>query len=183
MVRIVGLCGSLRQRSYNMYALLECQRLLPEGMEMEIASLVDIPMFNQDLCEAGFPPTVIGLRDKIRTADGVLLVTPEYNFSVPAVLKNAIDWCSRGPDQAFHEKPVAIVSAATGPLGGARVQYDLRRILTQLWAHVLPRPEIFIGNAASKFDEQGRLVDDATTRLLTEQLNTFRAWAERMRIR
>ncbi len=95
----------------------------------------------------------------------MLIASPEYNFSVTPALKNAIDWASRPPDQAWQDKPIAIFSCTGGPVGGARVQYDLRKILTQLWGHVLPRPEVFIGNSASKFDAEGRLTDETTTQV------------------
>lgn len=180
-MKIIGLCGSLRRNSYNMSALHACERLLPAGMSLEIVAIDDIPMYNQDVFDAGMPAAVKALREKIAAADGILVATPEYNFSVPAVLKNAIDWCSRAPNQAFQDKPMAILSAATGPLGGARVQYDLRRILTPLWAHVLPRPEVFIGQAASKFDAQGKLVDETTAGFLRELLQGFQAWIVRIR--
>ena len=181
-MKLLGLCGSLRQASYNMAALRACHELLPPGMSLEIAELGDIPMYNQDVFERGMPEPVARLRTQIAQADGVLIATPEYNFSVPAVLKNAIDWASRAPNQSFHNKPVAIFSAATGPLGGARVQYDVRKILVQLWAMVLPRPEVFIGNAASKFDSSGKLTDEATAKFLREQLAEFRVWIERVRV-
>ncbi|SFN99199.1 chromate reductase [Variovorax sp. PDC80] len=176
---IVGLCGSLRSKSYNMSALRACEKLMPAGMTLEIVGLDDIPMYNQDLFDAGLPPSVRVLRDRIKSADGVLIVTPEYNFSVPAVLKNAIDWCSRAPDQSFQDKPVAIFSAATGPLGGARVQYDLRRILLPLWGFVLPRPEVFIGCAAEKFDDAGNLIDATTAKFIAQLLASFELWIRR----
>jgi chromate reductase len=113
----------------------------------------------------------------------LLIASPEYNFSVSAPLKNAIDWASRPPNQVFHDKPIAIFSAAGGPLGGARVQYDLRRILSQLWGHVLPRPEVFIGMAASKIDAQGKLTDETTRKFLTELLAGFKDWVVRMQRR
>lgn len=178
-MKIVGLCGSLRRQSYNMSALRACMDLLPSGMGLEIAELDDIPMYNQDVFDAGIPLSVQALRDNIRAADGVLIATPEYNFSVPAVLKNAIDWCSRAPSQSFQDKPIALFSAATGPLGGARVQYDLRKSLVALCGLVLPRPEVFIGNAAAKFDENGQLTDETTRQFLGDLLTAFNTWIER----
>jgi chromate reductase len=120
-------------------------------------------------------------RTEVAQADGVLIASPEYNFSVTAPLKNAIDWGSRAPDQVWQDKPIAIFSATVGPVGGARVQYDLRRILGQIWGHVLPRPEVFIGNAASKFDADLKLTDETTKKFLTDQLVGFKAWIFRMR--
>ena len=179
-MKILGICGSLRKASYNMAALRACTELMPAGMTLEITSIADLPIFNQDVLDAGMPAPVKRFRDEVSAADGLLIASPEYNFSVPAPLKNAIDWGSRAPNQVFHEKPIAIFSAAGGPLGGARVQYDLRRILTQLWGHVLPRPEVFIGMAASKIDAQGRLTDETTKKFLTDLLNGFRDWIVRM---
>jgi chromate reductase, NAD(P)H dehydrogenase (quinone) len=179
-VKILGICGSLRKASFNMAALRACNELMPQGMTLQIASIADLPIFNQDVLDAGMPEPVKRFRGEVAAAEGLLIASPEYNFSVPAPLKNAIDWASRPPNQVFHDKPVAIFSAAGGPLGGARVQYDLRRILGQLWGHVLPRPEVFIGMAASKIDAQGKLTDETTRKFLTELLNGFRDWIVRM---
>ncbi len=179
-LEVLGICGSLRRASYNMAALRACGELLPAGMSLRIASIADLPMINQDVLDAGMPAPVKRLRDEIAAADGVLIASPEYNFSVPAPLKNAIDWASRPPNQAFQDKPVAIFSAANGPLGGARVQYDLRKILVQLWAHLLPRPEVFIGMVSTKIDAQGRLTDETTRKFLTDLLAGFKDWILRV---
>jgi chromate reductase len=181
-IRVVGLCGSLREKSYNLSALRAAGELMPGSMSLEIADISDIPFYNQDIEERdGFPGPVRKLRALIAQADGLLIASPEYNFSIPAVLKNAIDWASRPPEQPFQDKPVAIVSATIGLLGGARVQYDLRRVLVQLWAIVLPRPEVFIGMAASKFDPQGRLLDENARKFLTDQMAGFRDWIVRVK--
>ena len=182
-MKILGICGSLRKASFNMAALRACTELMPQGTSLHIASIADMPMYNQDVMDAGMPDPVKRIRSEIAAADGVLLATPEYNFSVPAPLKNVIDWASRAPNQVFQDKPVAIFSAAPGPLGGARVQYDLRRILSQLWAHPLPRPEVFIGMANTKFDAEGRLTDETTRKFLTDLLNGFKEWIARMQPR
>jgi chromate reductase len=182
-MRILGICGSLRKASFNMAALRACNELMPQGMTMHIASIADLPIFNQDVLDAGMPEPVKRFRGEVAAADGLLIASPEYNFSVSAPLKNAIDWASRPPNQVFHDKPIAIFSAAGGPLGGARVQYDLRRILSQLWGHVLPRPEVFIGMAASKIDAQGKLTDETTRKFLTELLAGFKDWVVRMQRR
>ena len=179
-LKVLGICGSLRKASYNMAALRACNDLLPSGMSLRITTLADIPMFNQDVFDVGLPDPVKRFRTEVAEADGLLIASPEYNFSVSGVLKNAIDWGSRGTNQVFNEKPIAIFSASGGPLGGARVQYDLRRILTQLWGHVLPRPEVFIGSAPSKFDAQGKLTDETTRKFLAELLAGFKVWIERM---
>jgi chromate reductase len=178
-VKVLGICGSLRKASFNMAALRACGELLPPGMKLAITSIADIPMYNQDVFDAGMPEPVKRIRAEIAAADGLLLASPEYNFSVPAPLKNVIDWGSRPPNQVFQDKPVAIFSCAPGPLGGARVQYDLRRILSQIWAYPLPRPEVFIGNAPTKFAD-GKLTDDTTRKFLSDLLVGFKAWIERM---
>ena len=182
-MKILGICGSLRKASFNMAALRACNELMPQGMTLQITSIADLPIFNQDVLDAGMPEPVKRFRAEVAAADGLLIASPEYNFSVPAPLKNAIDWASRPPNQVFQDKPIAIFSAAGGPLGGARVQYDLRRILSQLWGHVLPRPEVFIGMAASKIDAQGKLTDETTRKFLTELLLGFKDWIVRMQPR
>ncbi len=181
-MQILGICGSLRKASLNMVALRECANLMPQGMSLRITRIDDIPMFNQDVFDAGIPEPAKRLRAEIAEADGVLIASPEYNFSLTAALKNAIDWASRPPNQSWQDKPVAVFSVTPGPLGGARVQYDLRRILGQLWAHVLPRPEVFIGASASKFAD-GKLTDETTRKFLTDLLAGFSPWVERMRVK
>jgi chromate reductase len=178
-LKVLGICGSLRKASLNMAALRACNDLLPPGMTLQITSIADIPMYNQDVFDAGMPEPVKRIRREIVAADGILFASPEYNFSVSAPLKNVIDWASRPPDQAFQDKPCAMFSCAVGPLGGARNQYDLRRILVQLWAYPLPRPEVFIGNAPTKFAD-GKLTDETTRKFLSELLAGFKTWIERM---
>jgi chromate reductase, NAD(P)H dehydrogenase (quinone) len=178
-LKVLGICGSLRKGSFNMIALRTCNELMPQGMTMQIASIADIPMFNQDVFDAGMPEPVKRLRGEIAAADGILFASPEYNFSLSGALKNAIDWASRPPNQSFQEKPVAMFSCTQGPLGGPRNQYDLRRILVQLWAHPLPRPEVFVGNAASKFAD-GKLTDETTRKFLSDLLAGFKDWIVRM---
>lgn len=181
-LKILGVCGSLRKASLNMAALRACGELMPAGMTLTIyEGLGEIPLYNQEILDAGVPEPVQRLRNAIAGADGLLLASPEYNFSVTAALKNGIDWMSRLPNQPFMDKPIALFSASAGPLGGARVQYDLRRILGQLWGHVLPRPEVFIGSAPSKFDAQGKLTDEATKKFLTDLLAGFKTWIVRMK--
>src|SRR5207248_19094 len=149
-LKVLGVCGSLRKASYNMAALRVCNELMPAGMTMKIAEIGDLPLYNQDVFDAGIPGPVRRFEAEVREADGVLIASPEYNFSLTPALKNAIDWLSKLPNQPWQDKPIAVFSASAGPLGGARVQYDLRRILGQLWGHVLPRPEVFIGSAQGK---------------------------------
>lgn len=180
-LKILGISGSLRKGSYNTAALKACAELMPAGMTMTYARIDDLPLFNQDVFDAGLPEAAKRFRAEVTAADGVLIASPEYNFSLTAALKNAIDWASRAPNQSWQDKPIAVFSVSGGPMGGARVQYDLRRILGQLWGHVLPRPEVFIGNASSKFDAQGRITDEATKKFLTDLLAGFRDWIVRMK--
>lgn len=180
-LKVLGVCGSARKASFNMAALRACKELAPAGLSLSFASISDIPMYNQDLFDAGVPESAKRFHAEIAAADGVLIATPEYNFSLPPLLKNAIDWVSKMPNQPFMNKPVAVFSSSQGPLGGARVQYDVRRIIVQLWGLVLPRPEIFIGVAQSKFDAQGKLTDEATRKFLAELLAGFKTWIERMK--
>lgn len=180
-LKVLGICGSLRKASLNMAALRACGELLPPGMALTITTGIgELPLFNQDVLEAGMPEPVKRLRAEIAAADGLLIASPEYNFSVPAPLKNAIDWASRAPNQVFQDKPIAIFSVAPGPVGGARMQYDLRKMLVQLWGHVLPRPEVFIANAASKFTD-GRLTDETSRKFLADLLAGFKDWILRMK--
>lgn len=180
-LKVLGICGSLRKASFNMAALRACGELMPPGMSLRIANISDLPIFNQDVFDAGLPEPVKRFRAEVAEADGLLIASPEYNFSLTAALKNAIDWGSRPPNQVFQDKPIAVFSASAGPMGGARVQYDLRRILGQIWGHVLPRPEVFIGSAQTKFDAQGKLTDETTRKFLTDLLAGFKAWIERMK--
>src|SRR5258708_39152781 len=183
-LKVLGISGSLRKASYNTALLKACAELMPAGMKLtRYARLDDIPLFNQDVFDAGVPESAKRFRAEVAAADGLLIASPEYNFSLSAALKNAIDWGSRAPNQVFQEKPIAIFSATQGPLGGPRNQYDLRRILGQLWAHVLPRPEVFIGAAQTKFDAQGKLTDEATKKFLADLLVGFKPWIERMQVK
>jgi chromate reductase len=145
--------------------------LAPPGLSIaEAPPFREFPLYDADIQGAtGFPAAVTALADAIRAADGVIFCTPEYNFSLPGGLKNAIDWVSRLPNQPFAGKPVAIQSASPGPLGGARVQYDLRRAMVFLDALTLNKPEIFVGNCAQKFDEKTGALTDATTRDFVKQ--------------
>jgi chromate reductase, NAD(P)H dehydrogenase (quinone) len=180
-IKVLGVCGSLRKASLSMAALRACKELMPAGVSLSFAQIGEIPMYNQDIFDAGIPQPAKRFYDDVAAADGVLIASPEYNFSLPPVLKNAIDWLSKMPKQPFENKPIALFSASQGPLGGARVQYDLRRILVQLWGLVLPRPEVFIGVAQTKFDKEGRLTDEATRKFLTDLVTGFKTWIERMR--
>ena len=167
---ILGLCGSLRAKSLNLAALKAAGEVMPAGMTLTIANFDDMPIYNQDVQDQGWPAPASRVRDQIAAADAVLMATPEYNWTVGAPLKNVIDWMSRFKDQPFQNKPVAMISATGGPVGGVRGQLDLRRIMATLGGQVLVRPEVFIGNAASKFSPDGKLTDETTRKFMTEQM-------------
>ena len=179
-MRILGICGSLRQKSFNMAALRTAGELMPSGMKLEITGIGDIPMYNFDVQEKGFPAAATRLRDEILAADALLFASPENNWTVSAVLKNAIDWMSRFQPVPFANKPAAVFSASTGPVGGARGQYDLRRMLSGLGVHWLAKPEVFIGMAASKFAD-GKLTDETTRKFLTDEMVAFEDWIKRIK--
>src|SRR5712672_324502 len=159
-ITVLAICGSLRQGSYNKAALRAAIEEKPPGMTIETAEIGSIPLYNEDMRALGFPPPVEKLRAQIAAADALLIVTPEYNYSMAGVLKNAIDWASRPPDQPFRGKPVAIAGASMGGFGTARAQYHLRQTCVFLDMIPLNKPEVFISVAHQKVDAQGRLSDE-----------------------
>jgi chromate reductase len=169
-MKVLGISGSLRQGSYNSMALRAARKLAPAGMDIEIADISRIPMYNDDVRAAGEPAEVAALKAQIRAADAVLLVTPEYNFSIPGVLKNTLDWMSRPPEPPFDGKVVGIMGASPGPVGTARVQYDLRKVLVFMNAFTVNKPEVFISLCAGKFDAQGELTDETTAKFIGDLL-------------
>ena len=174
---IVGLCGSLRAASFNRMLMRLAAECAPPSMKFDLVEWRELPLFDGDLLAQGLPPSVGALRERIRRADGVLIVTPEYNFSVPGGLKNVLDWLSRGEDQPWALKPVAIASASAGPVGGARMQYDLRKVLLYLNALVLAKPEVFVSLAQTKFDPAtGQCTDALTHKFATDLMAAFEAW-------
>ena len=180
-VNILGFAGSLRNGSYNKALLRESTKLVPTGAKLEIFDLEGIPPFNQDL-EKSMPDRVKEFKAKIRAADAILIATPEYNYSIPGVLKNAIDWASRPyPDNSFEDKPVAMMSASIGILGGARAQYHLRQVFVFLDMHPINKPEVFVTFAPSKFDEKGTLTDETAKKLIRELLENLVAWTKRLK--
>jgi chromate reductase, NAD(P)H dehydrogenase (quinone) len=173
---VISICGSLRKGSYNRIVLNALPRLAPEAMQItEAPPFHEFPLYDADIQNSsGFPTAVNTLANAIRAADGIIFVTPEYNFGIPGGLKNAIDWVSRLPNQPFAGKPVALQSASPGPLGGGRVQYDIRRSMVFLDAFTLNKPEIFIGNCAQRLDEKTGQITDAQTRdFIKQQLAAF----------
>jgi chromate reductase len=184
-LKVLVICGSLRKGSYNAALTRALPALAPPDMKLITAPpFTAFPFYNADVQDAsGFPGPVNDLAEAIRAADGVLIVTPEYNWSIPGVLKNAIDWVSRLKEQPFKDKPVAIQSASQGPLGGARMQYHLRMALTFSDALLFGRPEIFVGLAASKFDKDTlELKDQPTKDIIKLQLAGFAKFIQRMKV-
>ena len=179
---ILGIAGSLRKGSYNRAALRAAQQLVPKDAQIEIFELDGIPPFNQD--EEQNPPERVALfKGRIRAADAILFVTPEYNYSVPGVLKNAIDWASRPyGDNAWEGKPVAVMGASVGTLGTARAQYHLRQSFVFFNMHPVNQPEVMISNAAQRFDEQGNLTDQKTKEFIRKLLERLVDWTRKLRI-
>jgi chromate reductase len=179
-VRILGIAGSLRRESYNRAALRAATKLAPVGATIDIFELDGIPGFNQD--EEQQPPAkVTELKRRIREGDAVLFVTPEYNYSVPGVLKNAIDWASRPyGDSAWNGKPAAIMGASIGTIGTARAQYHLRQMMVFLNMFPVNQPEVMIGNASARFDAEGNLTDDATKEFIRQLLQNLVDWTRRI---
>jgi chromate reductase, NAD(P)H dehydrogenase (quinone) len=180
-LKILGISGSLRKGSFNTSALRAAQELAPPGMEIQPFDLAPIPLYNEDVRERGFPASVESFRAQIKAADALLIVTPEYNYSIPGVLKNAIDWASRPPEQPFDGKPIAILGASPSMLGTARAQYHLRQVFVYLNGLILNRPEVMIANAPQKFDAQGKLTDEKTREHIRGLLGGLQQWALRLR--
>jgi chromate reductase len=181
-VNVVSICGSLRKGSFNAALQRALPGLAPAGMSISAApSWASFPVYNaDDQNTTGFPAAVETLAAAIRAADGVIIVTPEYNYSIPGGLKNAIDWLSRLKDQPFLNKPVAIQSATGGPMGGGRMQYHLRAAMVFLDAHVFNKPEIFVGMAQTKFDDKLELKDEATINFVKQQLAGFEKYVRKL---
>ncbi|HWX50611.1 MAG TPA: NADPH-dependent FMN reductase [Roseomonas sp.] len=179
-LHFVTLLGSLRRGSYNAAIQRALPELAPEGVTISpLGSVGELPLYDADLQAQGFPPAVTRMGEAIRAADGVIIVTPEYNYSIPGVLKNALDWLSRLPEAPFTGKPVALQTASPGLIGGARCQYHLRQSLVFLDAFVLNKPEVMVGQVASKVDAGGTLTDQATRDFIASQLKAFAAFARR----
>lgn len=181
IVNILGFAGSLRKNSFNRSILRAALELAPENAKLEIFDLEGIPPFNQDL-EGRLPEKVKSFKAKIRAADAILISTPEYNYSIPGVLKNAIDWASRPyGDNSFEGKPVAIMGASPGMTGTARSQYHLRQTFVFLDMHPVNRPEVIVPFANEKIDEQGRVTDAKTREKIRELLESLIAWTRRLK--
>jgi chromate reductase len=181
---VLVICGSLRKGSYNAALTRALPGLAPPGMKLVTAPPFEtLPLYNADIQEAsGFPGPAQDIATAVRAADAVLFVTPEYNWSMPGALKNAIDWLSRMKEQPFEGKPVAIQSCSQGPLGGARMQYHWRMSMTFLKAFIFGTPEVFVGNAATKFNKDTlELTDQGTKDAVKAQLAAFAKFIGRVK--
>lgn len=179
-VRILGIAGSLRAGSYNRAALRACDGLLPRGATLDTFDLAGIPGFSED-DEKDPPEKVVELKRRVRGADAILFVTPEYNYSIPGVLKNAIDWASRPyGDSAWSGKPAAIMGASIGGIGTARAQYHLRQVMVFLDMFPVNQPEVMIGHAQERFDKDGNLTDESTRDHIRKLLVSLADWTRRL---
>lgn len=182
-LNVLVICGSLRKGSFNAAVARALPALAPPELALTpAASFGKFPIYNaDDQAATGFPAEVLAWCDAIRKADGVIIVSPEYNWSIPAGLKNAIDWASREKEVCFKDKPVALQSASGGQVGGARMQYHLRMALTAIDAMMFGKPEVFVNFAAKKVDEKGELNDDAVKDVIKQQLAAFAKFIVRVK--
>ena len=183
-VNVITIAGSLREGSFNAALARQLPKWAPEGMSItEAPSWADLPVYNaDDQNSTGFPATATKLADAIRAADGLVIVSPEYNYGVPGGLKNAVDWLSRMKDQPFKDKPVVLQSVAGGPLGGGRVQYQWRQIMVFVEALVFLRPEVFVGMAQTKFDEKTlEFKDETGINFIKQQLAGFEKFMRKLK--
>lgn len=180
-VHALAIAGSLRQKSYNKAVLRAAAELLPDGMTLEIFDIAQIPLFNEDVEAQGEPEPVLHMKTRLRAANALLISTPEYNYSLPGVLKNALDWASRpAPTSALSDKPLAIIGASSGPWGTARAQLALRQSAVFLNLYPMNRPVLQISHAESKFDSDLKLTDETTRQHLRALLAAFALWARRL---
>lgn len=180
-IHVLGISGSLRRGSFNTGLLRAASSVLPEGMELEIGDISTIPLYNADVEAAGPPAPVARLKERVAAADALLFATPEYNYSIPGVLKNAIDWVSRPvATSPLAGKPIAMMGAG-GRLGTGRSQYHLRQVA--VFTNMLPinRPEVMVANAAEKFDQSGNLTDDSIKEQIRALLESLAGWVRRLR--
>jgi chromate reductase len=180
-LRVLGISGSLRKASFNTALLRAALAIAPAEVQATSADISEIPPYNDDDRVHGFHPSVVRLREQIGQADALLIATPEYNYSVPGVLKNAIDWASRGSNHPFAGKPLAIMGASQSMSGTMRAQYHLRQIAVFLDMHPINKPEIFVRMAANAFDAEGRLTDEPTAKLLGQLWPALVAWTRKVK--
>jgi chromate reductase len=179
-MHVLGFSGSLRKGSYNTALLRAASELLPKGMTLEVFGLSSTPLYNDDVRALGFPKPVQEFRDRIAAADALLIATPEYNFSIPGVLKNAIDWASRPFDPPLDGKPVAIMGASTGNFGTVRAQMHLRQVCVFCNMFPVNKPEVLVMRAREKFDASGRLIDETARGFLRDLLTALVDWTQRL---
>jgi len=180
-IQVLGVSGSLRRDSVNTKLLDAAATLAPAGVHVATATLHEVPLYDGDVEAAGIPAAVTALAERIATADAILIVSPEYNYSLPGVLKNGIDWLSRVPGKPFAHKPLAIMGTSPGRFGTARMQYHLRQVLLFTEARVLPKPEVMLAGAGTLFDEAGNLTDESAAGLVRRQLEALAAAVEQRR--
>jgi chromate reductase len=180
VIRTLGISGSLRKASFNTAALRAAAELLPDGMSLELADISEVPVYNDDVRQQGYPPAVQRLREQIAAADALLFATPEYNYSMSGVLKNAIDWASRPPDPPVIGKPVGIMGATGSLWGTVRAQYHLRQCLVFLNMFPVNKPEVLIAQAPNKFDAAGKLTDQPTRDIIAQLMVALRDWTLRL---
>ncbi len=180
-LNVLGISGSLRKASWNTIALRAAQKLAPEGMNIEIAEIRDIPFYDGDVEAEGLPASVVALREKIHAADALLIASPEYNASVSGVLKNAIDWASRPPHQPLDGKPIAIFGTSPGATGTIRGQAHLRQILGNVNGLVLVQPVVAIGMAPQRFDAEANITDEATKTFVVNMLTKLAEWTHKLK--
>jgi chromate reductase, NAD(P)H dehydrogenase (quinone) len=179
-IHVFGFSGSLRKGSYNTALLAAAGEMLPEGMTLETFDLSIIPLYNDDVRLAGYPDPVGKFRERIASADALLIVTPEYNYSIPGVLKNALDWASRPPDPPLNGKPSAIMGASTGNFGTVRSQLHLRQIGVYTNMLLINKPEVLVAHAREKFDGNGRLTDETTRGFVRDLMIALGNWTTRL---
>jgi chromate reductase len=179
-MNILGISGSLRKGSYNSAALRAAQELAPEGVTIQIADISDLPLYNDDVRVHGYPAPAERFRAQIKHADALLFATPEYNYSISGVLKNAIDWASRPPEPPLAGKPAAMMSASMGIFGGVKAQFHLRQIAVFVDLKFVNKPEVAIATAQEKFDAQGNLTFEPTRELIRKLILSLVEWTTQL---
>ena len=181
IIRILGISGSGRRRSYNTALLEAAKELLPEGAALDVYDVSAFPLFNQDL-EVEIPAAITRFKERVRLADAILFATPEHNYSISAVLKNAIEWGNRPEeDNSWDGKPAAIMSASTSPRGGARAQLHLRQIMVDLNMYPINSPQLLLARAQEHFDANLKLTNSQFRGILRELLTSLAEWTRRLR--
>jgi chromate reductase len=179
--RILGIAGSLRRASYNRGLLRAAQEVAPAGVRLEIFALDALPLYNDDVLAVGAPEPVEAFKAALAGADALLIATPEYNYSIPGVLKNALDWASRPPPTSpLRFKPVGLMGASTGGFGTVRAQLALRQVFIFTESYVMVKPELLVSQARDKFDADGNLTDAATRAKLAPLITALVAWARQV---